>query len=295
MNMQQQKSDLYMLFDSKKKVETKLITMTPELAKKYLEKNISNRPLRNNGVNYIAGIIERGEWEVTHQGIAIDENGLFIDGQHRLHGIIKAGIAVDILVTTGVSRKSYGVIDGQLPRNLSDKTGINKRAVEIISFLMSNFENINRPTAKQAEYRYQYLEPLISAQQDKCSTNIKTLSSTGFRSAVIVNMIGIKDYSFTLETYYNLVNGNVSKLTRSGESLMKQFIRGVLLNDRTTRSDEITGRSAQKCIFTKAYFIFNEKNKNKTFASMKDESDLFSEAKNKYLNFINIESIKEQE
>lgn len=278
-----------MLFDSKKKVETKLITMTPELAKKYLEKNISNRPLRNNGVDYIAGIIKRGEWEVTHQGIAIDENGLFIDGQHRLHGIIKAGIAVDILVTTGVSRKSYGVIDGQLPRNLSDKSGINKRAIEVLAFSMKQFEAIIRPTAQQAQYRYQYLEPLISAQQDKCSSNIKTLSSTGFRAAVMVNMIGCKDDSFVLETYYNLVNGNVSKLSRSGESLMKQVLRGTLLSDRSIGSNEITGHFAQKCIFIKAYFIFNEKNKNKTLASMKDESDLFSEAKNKYLNFINAE------
>jgi hypothetical protein len=280
-----QQSSLYMLFDNKKKVETKLVRMTPDLAKKYLENNTSNRPLRANGVTYIAGIIERGEWEVTHQGVAIDENGLFIDGQHRLHGIIKAGIAVDILVTTGISKKSYGVIDSQLPRNLSDKSQINKKAIEVLSFLMNSFESIPRPTAQQAIDRYIFLEPLILAQQHRCSANVRILSSAGFRAAAVINMIGSKDATFTLEAYYNLVSGNVTNLSRSGESLMKQIIKGTLIRDNI--GSRISGNQAQKSVFTKAYFIFNEKNKNKTLLSIKDSSALLEEAKNKYLNFIN--------
>ncbi|WP_405993756.1 hypothetical protein [Streptomyces sp. NBC_00986] len=62
-------------------------------------------------VTHLARAIERGEWKLTHQGIAFDENGQLVDGQHRLAAIVKAGMAVEILVAHDVPRSAFTVMD----------------------------------------------------------------------------------------------------------------------------------------------------------------------------------------
>jgi len=61
----------------------KVEMVTPQLAEKYLEKNIENRRVREWWVNSLAGAIRRDEWILTHQGIAFDTNNRLIDGQHK--------------------------------------------------------------------------------------------------------------------------------------------------------------------------------------------------------------------
>ena len=62
-------------------------------------------------VNHLATLIKNGEFTLTHQGIAFDEDGNLIDGQHRLHAIIKAGIAVKMEVSSGWPRSNILAID----------------------------------------------------------------------------------------------------------------------------------------------------------------------------------------
>ncbi|WP_329611531.1 hypothetical protein [Kitasatospora herbaricolor] len=85
--------------------------VTPETALQWLTHNTSNRPLSKSFVAQLAGQIQRGEWQLTHQGIAFDEDGILIDGQHRLAAIVKAGQAVDVIVTHGVPRTAFTVMD----------------------------------------------------------------------------------------------------------------------------------------------------------------------------------------
>jgi hypothetical protein len=81
------------------------------LAAEWLKKNTLNRPLSRQTVTQLARAIERGEWKLTHQGIAFDEEGRLVDGQHRLEAVVKAGIAVDMLVAHGVARTAFTVMD----------------------------------------------------------------------------------------------------------------------------------------------------------------------------------------
>jgi len=84
-------------------METKVILITPELAKKWLDKNVkNNRPVMKNTVKCYARLMKSGGWNLTHQGIAFDEEGYLIDGQHRLHAIIEANIPVEMNVTYNV-------------------------------------------------------------------------------------------------------------------------------------------------------------------------------------------------
>ncbi|MGW7395216.1 hypothetical protein ACWGH7_01705 [Streptomyces cyaneofuscatus] len=85
--------------------------VTPQLAEEWLKHNTLNRPLSRQTVAQIARAIEQGEWQLTHQGIAFDEGGDLVDGQHRLHAVIKAGESVQMLVARGVPRATFTVMD----------------------------------------------------------------------------------------------------------------------------------------------------------------------------------------
>lgn len=80
--------------------------VTPQLAAHYLEDQRCNRPLNRRLVAHLATEIAAGRWRCTHQGIALDEEGLLVDGQHRLSAIVAAGIPCRILVSYGVPWES---------------------------------------------------------------------------------------------------------------------------------------------------------------------------------------------
>ncbi|HEY2041129.1 MAG TPA: hypothetical protein VGH11_00540 [Jatrophihabitans sp.] len=72
-------------------------------AAELLEANTTNRPLSMPVVRGFAEAMGRGEWLVTHQGIAFDVNGVLVDGQHRLAAIIAADVPIELTVFTEVA------------------------------------------------------------------------------------------------------------------------------------------------------------------------------------------------
>lgn len=91
--------------------------ITPELAKQILEAtNFDNRKIVPSQVDFYAGIILSNQWRLTHQGMAIDRRRLTQDGQHRMLGIIKAGIAVPVAFFVGMDPDNFKVIDVHLAR-----------------------------------------------------------------------------------------------------------------------------------------------------------------------------------
>jgi hypothetical protein len=86
-------------------------TITPAKAAEMLESNTTNRPLSRPVVRAFAEAMERGDWMVTHQGIAFDVNGVLVDGQHRLAAVIEAEIPVDMTVFTEVDEGTFDVLD----------------------------------------------------------------------------------------------------------------------------------------------------------------------------------------
>jgi hypothetical protein len=102
-------------------ITTRIETVTPELAAKYLEKNISNRPIRKQHVRDFAKMMKDGDFKCSHQGIAFDSKGQLLDGQHRLAGIIEAGIPVEMMITEGCDAGTFKYIDCGTNRHLNDR------------------------------------------------------------------------------------------------------------------------------------------------------------------------------
>lgn len=98
-----------------------VVFMTPEWATKILtnSQNI-NRKITKSRVLQLTRAIERGDWKVTNQGIALDANGGVIDGQHRLAAIAKAKRPVRILLAKNCNPDIFTVIDIGKTRTAGD-------------------------------------------------------------------------------------------------------------------------------------------------------------------------------
>ncbi|WP_328581745.1 hypothetical protein [Streptomyces sp. NBC_00370] len=90
---------------------SRIAKVTPELAESFLTKAAVNRRLNMSQVKVLAETILRGEWKLTHQGIAFDSDGALLDGQHRLHAIMEAKTTVEMIIFEGLSKEVFPVLD----------------------------------------------------------------------------------------------------------------------------------------------------------------------------------------
>jgi hypothetical protein len=128
-------------------VRSKVQTVTPQKAAEYLERNTANRPLSKRTMRDFAAAMRRGEWQVTHQGIAFDTDGALVDGQHRLAAVIEADLPVEMTVFTDVPAGAFDVLDTGKRRNAADVLAIEgeKSAVLLAAMVRTVWLYENRP------------------------------------------------------------------------------------------------------------------------------------------------------
>lgn len=91
-------------------MKTEVRTINPKQASEMLKGNTRNRNVSTPHVNRLAAAMRAGEWKVN--GDAIRFNGVqLIDGQHRLHAIIKSGVTIKTLVITDLPPDVFDSID----------------------------------------------------------------------------------------------------------------------------------------------------------------------------------------
>ena len=128
-------------------MRSKVQTVTPKKAAGYLERNTANRPLSQRTVREFAQVMRRGEWRVTHQGIAFDTNGALVDGQHRLAAVVEADVSVEMTVFTEVPQGAFDVLDTGKRRNAADVLAIEgeKSAVMLAAMVRTVWLYEQRP------------------------------------------------------------------------------------------------------------------------------------------------------
>lgn len=94
--------------------------VTPETAGKWLEVNPGNRNIKESKVDAFARDIREGFFQTTHQGVAFNDKGELIDGQHRLEAIIRANTPVVMQVTRGLKDEVKPTIDTGTKRTVAD-------------------------------------------------------------------------------------------------------------------------------------------------------------------------------
>lgn len=138
-------------------METKVVTVTPDMARAWLEKNMKrNRPVMKSTVHSYARQMRNGTWNLTHQGIAFDENGELIDGQHRLSAIMEANIPVQMNVTYDVKRTPGEVFTVDMGRkrtyaNVMAMSGIDDPVYKYMGAYVSAFIRYKLPGGRKAD------------------------------------------------------------------------------------------------------------------------------------------------
>src|SRR6266704_2773676 len=91
--------------------------------------------------------MRRGEWLVTHQGIAFDVNGVLVDGQHRLAAIIEAERPVELTVFSEVAEGTFDVLDIGKRRTAADVLAIEgeKNSTMLAAMVRTVWLYHNRP------------------------------------------------------------------------------------------------------------------------------------------------------
>lgn len=104
--------------------ETDVLTtwtdVTPVMAAQWLESNTYNRNISRKQVERLKKDIANGRYHVIHQGVAFDENGTLLDGQHRLIALSELNVSVWMLVTTGLPAASQQAMDAGRKRQVGD-------------------------------------------------------------------------------------------------------------------------------------------------------------------------------
>lgn len=89
------------------------VSVTPEVAKSWLQKNGMNRRLSKSHVSRLAHQMREGKWVLNGQTICFDTDGRLLDGQHRLNAVVESGATVQMTVAMGVEDdRAFKTYDG---------------------------------------------------------------------------------------------------------------------------------------------------------------------------------------
>lgn len=104
-------------------------TITPQMAAKYLERNRQpNRHLKESHILRLARDMYHGRWRCNGEPLIFDRDGNILDGQHRLHAIVRSKTAIDTYVVYGIDPDVMPTLDRGSIRNMADILGMQGEA-----------------------------------------------------------------------------------------------------------------------------------------------------------------------
>ena len=236
-------------------MKSELKTITPEWAQFVLDNsNTDNRKLRLQWVNTLADIITRGEWQVTHQGIAFDENGILLDGQHRLSAIVKSGKPVLLHVTTGLHPEAFKAIDAHAKRSMGDLTKLPKKTAEVCK-AAAHFAYLGTASPDQVK---KIADAGLSDIHDElvafCGATVAVFSSAPIRLMACALILSDKTkHDHVMHSYRRLCTHDFVNMTPYESAFAKRVTLG---------SEKYAGGASSPRLLTIAYKVFDPKSRN---------------------------------
>lgn len=109
--------------ESATKPSISYVTITPETAERLLRSNTVNRSLREAKVRQYAADMAAGRWTHSADMICISPDGLLLNGQHRLHAVVRSGCTITFAVQRNTPPESMQNMDTGAARKISDVLG----------------------------------------------------------------------------------------------------------------------------------------------------------------------------
>ncbi|KAB7835483.1 hypothetical protein, partial [Streptomyces mobaraensis] len=97
-----------------------IIVLHPPLAARLLRRNTKNRNLRTAMVEDYVRDIQAGTWPLNGEAIKLDAQGNVLDGQHRLHAVVKADEPVTTFIVGGLPPEAQTTMDSGMRRTTAD-------------------------------------------------------------------------------------------------------------------------------------------------------------------------------
>jgi hypothetical protein len=213
-------------------MQTALMVITPEKAEELLQGNHSNRRLRNPYVSDLAAAIRRGDWLVTHQGIAISRDGRLLDGQHRLSAVIRAGVAVTMNVTVNANPESFLVLDTGAKRSASYTLGLRNSVVGAVRWLVAFSQSetaggLSHIDVSQVQAALPWALPPINRLVDEVGSARKIATSSPVLAAVAMRMHIADDQPAICSAFRAFVLLDYSAMPAGVQALERQISGGL--------------------------------------------------------------------
>lgn len=165
-----------------------VLEITRDVAADWLKGQRKNRRLKESLVKDIARQIRAGEWEENGESIVFDEHDRLIDGQHRLHAIVMAGMSVVSVVVTKVNGKVFDTIDTGKTRTAADVIGMSggwaneTTAATAVKYLFRYYDQPEFETVPNLTNR-EVLK--IAKQYSDVKQSIEFVNRVGIRASVL--------------------------------------------------------------------------------------------------------------
>lgn len=205
--------------------------VTPKMASEWLRRNTDNRPLRRTVVENHKEAWLRGEYVLTHQGVAFSESGVLLDGQHRLTALseMPEAFSLTIMVTRGLPEKAFEVIDDGLKRSAADALREDARIMQVARLLGQIY--LAKPNGITKTFQAPFVEfarPHHESLIGFCSTVSRTWSSAPVRTAAVISMANGIDSDYVNLVYRSLVMQDFSTMPNCGQVLFRAALNGTV-------------------------------------------------------------------
>jgi hypothetical protein len=184
--------------------KVRIIEVTPALAERWLKLNTHNRPIKERLIAQYAATMKRGEWRLTPEPIAFtkpwkdpadltDHKETLIEGQHRLHAVLRSGVSVPMTVWFGCEPEEFQVI-GQgaertngdvlsiVRKDLDDPVGVAQTAMAFIRNALSDNRAVDQWMVRKV---MDHLEPDL-IEVTKIRRMLKRIARREFAAAMLL-------------------------------------------------------------------------------------------------------------
>lgn len=233
-----------------------LETITPKIAGEMLETNINNRKVvKGRDYRSILRAMTDGYFKATHQPICFDENGVLIDGQHRLMAVVDSGATVQMFVARGSDPALNPFHDIGRKRGAVDVFRELKKDEAAVSgallLLMVGGKDMGHPD-RLAMYRA-FSSEIDSIVSFKSSA--RKIKNATFMAAAVYALVRGEPAGFVVDTYHNMVMKNFSQLHKSCDQYLRSIGEGESYG-QSRRSLTVMGGDARIEKFVRALNIF---------------------------------------
>lgn len=233
---------------------------------------IQNRPIRPTHVRDLLQAMLGGQWNKTHQGIAFDEDGVLLDGYHRMMALAQMpdDFRIEMLVTTGLPRaEAWKSIDVNVcTRSVSDVLGCDRKVAAIAAIFDMVMNGKKALSPSELEQFVTLFHEEASALFNHCGTIRKSWSCASVQSAAVF-MMKVKPWTrqYVLRQYAALVLANYRDMSEIVQSLHRSVENGT--RQQTGRTD----------LFARCVKAFDIDNQNLSRVTIRDTGNVLAEVR----------------